>query len=1371
MNGEDKTKEQLIEELGKMRQQLTELETLGTERKKTEEELREARGYLENLINYTSAPIIVWDKEFRITRFNHAFEHFTGYTTDEVTGQELRMFFTEASRDESLSKIERTLSGEYWKSVEIPILCKDGNIKLALWNSANIYDRDGTTLLATIAQGMDISERKKTEEEIKNYQKKIETIIDSSSDLIFFKDKDFRYLIANKIHEEIFNVKIEDIIGKTDFDFMSKQDAEGCRKSDEETLRSENPIRREELVGDRYFEVVKQRVVDTNGNITGVASVIRDISERKKAEEKLRLYGEITTNMSEGVYAIRASDSVIIYTNPKFEEMLGYDPGELIGKHVSRVNAPTDKSPEETAKEIIEVLNKNGLWRGEIYNIKKDGTAFWCYAGVSVIEHPKHGKVWVSMHTDITERKQMESDLWKRTHDLGERVKELNCLFGISQLVEKEGISLEEIFQGTVGLIPYAWQYPEITCARIILEGREFKTENFRETIWKQASDIIVHGKPIGSIEVCLLEEKPESDEGPFLKEERSLLNAISGRLGRLIEHRRGEETLKEYQKAVESSQEMIAVLDSQYVYCLANEAFMRYRGLNRDQVVGHTVTELVGEDAFETKVKPNFDRCLGGENVRFEMVYEDPQAGNRDLQVSYYPLRGDEEEVTGVVAILRDITLEKKIERKRECLIKLFQLLNKAVSLKETMQGAIHFLKDCSGCDSIGIRLREGDDFPYFQTEGFPEEFVRMGNSLCIRDGDGQIVRDDTGNPVWEGMCGSVISGRFDPAKPFFTENGSFWTNSISKFLASTTEADRQLWMRNKCNVKGYESVAFVPLRTETEPFGLLQLNHRRKGQFVPFDITFLEMVGKYLADWLARKQAEKTLWDSERNYRLLAENVQDIIWTTDMNFKFTYISPSVRRVRGYSVEEAMAQTLEERLTPASFEVIRKALAEELAIEEMEQKDLFRSRTLQLELIRKDGSTVCTESTVSFLRDQDDRAIGILGVTRDITERKKMEREVLKFSKLESVGILAGGIAHDFNNFLMAILGNISVAKMYTKPGDKIGEKLTEAEKASLRARDLTRQLLIFSMGGVPIKKILSIAEVIKDSALFALRGSKVRCEFSIPADLWPVEVDEGQINQVINNLVINADQAMPEGGIIEVCAENSTIDANYGFPVKEGEYIKISIKDPGVGIPEEYLTKIFDPYFTTKQKGSGLGLATAYSIIKNHQGYITLESKTREGTTFYVYLPASSKEVLTKKEEEEEKIFADSGKILVVDDEKMVRDVTSNMLNLIGYESESAGDGAEAVEVYKKAKESQQSFDAIILDLTIPGTMGGRETIKKLIEIDPEVKAIVCSGYSNDPVMANFREYGFSGFLVKPYRVEELNEILHKVMTGKNE
>jgi len=917
VNGEDKTKEQLVEELGKMRQQLTELETLETERKKTEEELREARGYLENLVNYANAPIIVWNKEFRITRFNHAFEYLTGYTANEVTGQELRMLFPEASRDESLSKIERTLSGEYWKSVEIPILCKDGNIKLALWNSANIYDRDGTTLLATIAQGMDISERKKAEEVLRETRDYLENLINYANAPIIVWNPELRITRFNHAFECLTGYTAEEVTGQE------------LRMLFPEASRDESLSKIQSALSGEHWKSVEIPILCKDGNI------------------KLVLWN------SANIYA-------------------------------------------------------------------EDGTTLLAT---------------IAQGMDISERKEAEEELWKRTHDLGERVKELNCLFGISQLVEKKDISLEEIFQETVDLISLAWQYPEITCARIILEGQEFKTENFKETIWKQISDIIVHGKPIGKLEICYLEERSESDEGPFLKEERNLLNVISEQLGKITEHKQTEETLREYQKAVESSQEMVAVLNHQYVYCLANEAFLRYRGLNQDQVVGHTVVELVGEDVFETKVKPSFDRCLRGENVRFEMVYETPQAGNRDLQVSYYPLRGDEEEVTGVVAILRDITLERKIERKRECLIKLFQLLNKSVSLKETMQGAIHFLKDCSGCDSIGIRLREGDDFPYFQTEGFPEEFMRMESNLCTRDGDGQIVRDDTGNPVWECMCGKVISGHLDPANPFFTENGSFWTNSISKLLDSTTEADHQGWKRDRCIGEGYESVALIPLRTEIETFGLLQLNHKSKGQFVLFDITFLEMIGKYLSTWLARKQAEKSLQESERRYRLLAENVQDIIWTTDMNFKFTYINPSVTRVRGYSVEEAMVQTLEERLTPASLEVVRKALAEELAIEEMEQKDLFRSRTLQLELNCKDGSTVWIESTMSFLRDQDGRAVGVLGVTRDISERKKMEQEILKFSKLESVGILAGGIAHDFNNFLMAILGNISVAKMYTEP------------------------------------------------------------------------------------------------------------------------------------------------------------------------------------------------------------------------------------------------------------------------------------------------------------------------------------------------
>lgn len=384
-----------------------------------------------------------------------------------------------------------------------------------------------------------------------------------------------------------------------------------------------------------------------------------------------------------------------------------------------------------------------------------------------------------------------------------------------------------------------------------------------------------------------------------------------------------------------------------------------------------------------------------------------------------------------------------------------------------------------------------------------------------------------------------------------------------------------------------------------------------------------------------------------------------------------------------------------------------------------------------------------------------------------ELEERKKMEEELLKAQKLESLGILAGGIAHDFNNALTGILGNIALAKMQVNPEDKIFRQLTSAEKATLRAQKLTHQLLTFAMGGVPIKQIISIAELLEESIDFTLKGSNVSCNYSIAKDLWAVEIDEGQINQVFSNLTINAQQAMPEGGILTVRAENITADIDTPFLLKGGKYIKISVEDHGFGIPEEQLSRIFDPYFTTKQKGSGLGLATTYSIIKNHDGHIMVESKSGIGTIFHIYLPASGKEVLAKKDLEEGPI-AGNGKILLMDDEAEIREATGEALTFMGYDTSLAEDGIKTIELYKKAMESQNPFDAVIMDLIIPGGMGGKEAIKKLIEIDPDVRVIVSSGYSNDPVMADFKEYGFRDFIIKPYKIEDLGKVLHRVITG---
>jgi CheY-like chemotaxis protein/anti-sigma regulatory factor (Ser/Thr protein kinase) len=346
-------------------------------------------------------------------------------------------------------------------------------------------------------------------------------------------------------------------------------------------------------------------------------------------------------------------------------------------------------------------------------------------------------------------------------------------------------------------------------------------------------------------------------------------------------------------------------------------------------------------------------------------------------------------------------------------------------------------------------------------------------------------------------------------------------------------------------------------------------------------------------------------------------------------------------------------------------------------------------------------------------------------------------------------------------------ILGNVSMAKTYVTPENEVFDLLSEAEAASAMAQTLTKQLLTFAKGGAPLKETASIKDILKESAAFVLRGSKSNCELSIPKDLWPAEVDVGQISQVINNIVINANQAMPKGGIIQVAAENLIIEDGYDLlRVNPGRYIRISITDQGVGIAEDHLLNIFDPYFSTKQEGSGLGLATAYSIVKKHDGHITVESRLGVGTTFHIYLTAFDRAV---PEKEEAQLIKGQGRILVMDDEASLRKMVGRMLKNLGYESEVAKDGAEAVRMVKQAKEAEKSYDAVILDLTVPGGMGGKEAIDKLLEIDPEIKAIVSSGYSDDPVLANFQEYGFKGMMPKPFESLSLSKVLHEVLKGK--
>jgi PAS domain S-box-containing protein len=412
-------------------------------------------------------------------------------------------------------------------------------------------------------------------------------------------------------------------------------------------------------------------------------------------------------------------------------------------------------------------------------------------------------------------------------------------------------------------------------------------------------------------------------------------------------------------------------------------------------------------------------------------------------------------------------------------------------------------------------------------------------------------------------------------------------------------------------------------------------------------------------------------------------------------------------------------------------------------------------------------GDILYVETKAFPIMDSSGAITSVIETIQDITEKYLLEEERLKTQKLEAIGTLAGGIAHDFNNLLQGVFGYISMTKMTFDDKERSLAMLDQAEKALHMSVNLTTQLLTFSKGGKPVKKKVTLQPVIENSVRFALSGSRADYRIKFDSDLWQVEADEGQIGQVIQNIVLNADQAMPVGGTIVITAKNVQASKKKIPQIsEEDKYVEISIKDNGIGISKESITKIFDPYFTTKVKGSGLGLATCYSIIKNHRGVINVSSKVGRGTTFYIYLPAIEPEK-EDRQSSELSPFARKGKILVMDDEELIRDLAGEMIEALGHKVELAEHGEEAIRKYEAAMESGNPFDIVILDLTIRGGMGGRETIERLFSVNPKIKAIVSSGYSYDNAVSDYHNYGFCARLTKPYKLQELSDTLNKLMS----
>lgn len=758
---------------------------------------------------------------------------------------------------------------------------------------------------------------------------------------------------------------------------------------------------------------------------------------------------------------------------------------------------------------------------------------------------------------------------------------------------------------------------------------------------------------------------------------------------------------------------EPILVLDSELKCVFVNDSFTEMFGIRPDSIRGESVFSI-GDGLLDLKgLRDLLDELLSihrdfdGYEAKLNLL----NVGERVMSLNATDVHQKTDSGRLLLLSFIDITDQKKAEKKQK------EDEEKYRSLFENSRDAIMMLEP-------------------------PDWLFTAGNPATIRMFECKSEADFTSHQPWE------LSPEYQP-------DGQISAIKAKEMIDRAMENGSNFFEWTHRRDSGEEFSATVLLsRIEIKGNMLLQATVR--------DITGRKQVEEELANHRFRleelvKERTAELEESEKKYRTLVEQSHDGIYIYGKE-SFLFVNDMVCDMTGYSREELLDMDFTRLVHPED----RDAITSDGRIREGQSEI---PNVFQLRILRKDGEVRHIEFSVRNISYGGDAAL--LGVARDITDLKKLEEEQRRIEKLESLGLLAGGIAHDFNNFLTAIMGNISLARTMVEPGSDLYEILTSSEHAASKASNLTRQLLTFSRGGNPIKKSMSLDKLLKESCSFVLSGSKVSADFDLPEDLHPVTVDREQMEQVFGNIIINASQAMPDGGKVTVSAENVNLTEGNHPGITPGSYVKVVIKDDGYGIKEEHLSRLFDPFFSTRTSGSGLGLSTAYSIVRKHGGHITVDTEVGRGTAFMVYLPADGG-TIEQSSEDQEVPEPSGGRILLMDDQKMVRETAGAILTELGYEVDCASEGSRAVEMFKQGRESSNPYDAVILDLTIPDGMGGMEVIEELLRIDPDVKAIVSSGYSNASIMSNYSDYGFSGVMTKPYSIDQVSDLLNSVLNG---
>jgi len=790
-------------------------------------------------------------------------------------------------------------------------------------------------------------------------------------------------------------------------------------------------------------------------------------------------------------------------------------------------------------------------------------------------------------------------------------------------------------------------------------------------------------------------------------------------------------------QGVIESSREILVAVDAQRRLQEFNPAAERVFGYMRAEVLHRPLGMLCADPAEGDALAERVER-LGQAQERLVGRRQDGRDLFLDVECAW--LRDRRDQVAGFMISGRDVTELKEAQD--------------AVARRERYLAALVNVQ-------ASILAATGAEAFYATVLGELGRAASASRAYLFenhRDSAGRLRTSQRAEWVAPGITPEIDNPQMQ-GLPYEALPAEVYDAFVQGRVVNTRAVDVPEPLRGLLEAQKVRSLLNLPVHVRGEFWGFIGFDNCREDRlWDPLEVELLTAAASAVALGLERQAAGRALEDSEQRFRGVFELASDALFLLRPEPPDRLLMVEANRsacaMHGYRREDLTEQPIAQLEAPEGGH---------LAPDQIRR--LLGGETLTFEVLhrRKDGSQFPVEGSARVIRLHG--RTFILAVYRDITERKKLEVERLRSSKLESVGVLAGGIAHDFNNVLSGVLGNVSLAKTLAPATGELQQRLSEAEQATLMARDLTQQLLTFSRGGAPIKQTTRLNELIRTSAAFATHGSRVGCRFRIADDLRMVEADAGQLSQVLHNLVLNAVQAMPEGGFVEVAAENQVLLEGDVASLPAGAYVRLEVRDAGVGIAPEHLGKIFDPYFTTKPEGTGLGLATVYSVVRRHEGQIQVDSQPGAGTAFTIYLPASNAPEAPVAPDLAT-VPTGTGRVLVVDDEPLVRGIASRMLEKLGYQPTAAADGAEGVRLYAEARAHGEPFVAVLMDLTIPGGVGGREAVQRLLALDAQAKVIVSSGYSDDPVMAQHRDYGFRGVVAKPYKLSDLAQTLEAVL-----